>query len=143
VSEDEFERMIEDGELMEHAVVYGEHKGIPKKQVREALTSGKDVLMRIDVQGARTIREMEPEAVLIFLTTCNEDELVSRLKARRTESEEKLQLRIETAHEEFKRIPEFDYKVVNREDQLDESVKTILAIVEAEHHRTHPRKVTL
>jgi guanylate kinase len=143
VSEDEFQRMIEEGELLEHAIVYGEHKGIPKKQVREALASGKDVVMRIDVQGARTIREMDSGAVLIFLTTCNEDELVGRLRARRTESEEKLQLRIETVHEEFKRIPEFDYKVVNREDELDETVDTILAIIEAEHHCTHPRKVTL
>lgn len=143
VSEDEFKRMIEADELLEHALVYGEHKGIPKKQVREALVSGKDVVMRIDVQGAETIREMEPDAVLIFLTTCNEGELVRRLKERRTESAEKLQLRIESTHEEFKRIPVFDYKVVNRENQLDETVKTIQAIVEAEHHRTHPRKVTL
>ena len=143
VSEDEFKRMIEADELLEHALVYDDHKGIPKQQVREALASGKDVVMRIDVQGAATIRQLEPEALLIFLTTCDEAELVNRLKTRRTESEEKLQLRIDTAHQEFKRIPEFDYKVVNREDQLEETVKSILAIVEAEHHRTNPRKVTL
>jgi guanylate kinase len=143
ISADEFKRMIEADELLEYALVYGENKGIPKQQVREALSSGKDVVMRIDVQGARTIKALEPDAVLIFLTTCDEDELANRLKTRHTESEEKLKIRIETAHQEFKRLPEFDYKVVNRENQLDETVDTILAIIEAEHHRTRPRKVTL
>lgn len=143
VSEDEFQRMIDNDELLEHAVVYGDNKGIPKEQVREALASGKDVVMRIDVQGAETIRRLEPDALLIFLTTCDEPELVNRLRARHTDTEEALKVRIATTHEEFKRIPEFDYKVVNREDELDETVNTILAIVEAEHHRTHPRKVNL
>jgi guanylate kinase len=99
--------------------------------------------MRVDVQGAGTIRELEPDAVLIFLATTDEEELINRLKARRTESREKLDLRLETAHQEFKRIHEFDYKVVNRENKLDETVDTILAIIQSEHHRTTPRKVTL
>jgi guanylate kinase len=143
VSQKEFKRMIDAGELLEHALVYDDYKGIPKQQVREALASGKDVVMRVDVQGAGTIRSLEPDALLIFLTTSDEEELVSRLKARRTESEEKLKLRLETAHKEFERIPEFDYKVVNRDNQLDEAVDTILAIIHAEHHRTVHRKVSL
>jgi guanylate kinase len=143
VSEEEFKRMIEANELLEHALVYDDYKGIPKEQVRDALASGKDVVMRVDVQGASTIRSLEPDALLIFLTTTDEEELVDRLKARRTESEEKLKLRLETAHKEFKRIPEFDYKVVNAENRLDEAVDTILAIIKAEHHRTVHRKVTL
>lgn len=143
VSEEEFKRMLEADELLEHALVYDDYKGIPKQQVREALASGKDVVMRVDVQGASTIRSLEPDALLIFLTTSDEEELVNRLKARRTESPEKLKLRLETAHKEFERIGEFDYKVVNRENQLDEAVDTILAIIKAEHHRTVHRKVTL
>jgi len=143
VSEKEFKRMIEADELLEHALVYDDYKGIPKQQVRDALASGKDVVMRVDVQGAGTIRSLEPDALLIFLTTSDEEELVNRLKARRTESEEKLKLRLETAHKEFERIPEFDYKVVNRDNQLDEAVDTILAIIHAEHHRTKHRKVSL
>ena len=143
VSEGEFKRMIEADELLEHALVYDDYKGIPKQQVRDALASGKDVVMRVDVQGAGTIRSLEPDALLIFLTTSDEEELVNRLKARRTESEEKLKLRLETAHKEFERIPEFDYKVVNRDNQLDEAVDTILAIIHAEHHRTKHRKVSL
>lgn len=130
-------------ELLEYAIVYNDYKGIPKEQVRQALASGKDVLMRIDVQGAETIRELSPEAVLIFLTTQDEDELVNRLKARKSESPEGLNLRIATARQELKRIKEFDYVVVNREDMLDETVDKILAIIQAEHQRVNPRKVTL
>jgi len=143
VSEEEFKRMLEADELLEHALVYDDYKGIPRQQVRDALASGKDVVMRVDVQGASTIRSLVPDALLIFLTTSDEEELVNRLKARRTESPEKLKLRLETAHQEFKRITEFDYKVVNRENQLDEAVDTILAIIRAEHHCTIHRKVTL
>ena len=143
VSFDEFAEMIEMDELLEYAIVYNDYKGIPKEQVRQALASGKDVLMRIDVQGAATIRELSPEAVLIFLTTQDEDELVNRLKARKSETPEGLNLRIATARQELKRIDEFDYVVVNREDLLDETVDKILAIIQAEHQRGNPRKVTL
>jgi len=66
VSREEFERLIEAGELLEHAKVYSDYKGIPRRQVKEALESGKDVIMRLDVQGAMTIRRLCPEAVLIF-----------------------------------------------------------------------------
>ncbi len=143
VSREEFARMIEQGELIEYALVYNDYKGIPKAQVREALASGKDVVMRVDVQGAATVRRLCPEAVLIFLTTETEEELVRRLRRRKTESEEDLKLRIAMARKELERLPEFDYVVINREGQLDETVDTILAIIRAEHHRIPHRKVTL
>jgi len=143
VSHDEFAEMIEHNELLEYAIVYNDYKGIPKAQVRQALASGKDVIMRIDVQGAATIRSLCPEAVLIFLTTGSEGELVTRLTARKTETPEGLKLRIATARKEMQRIVEFDYVVTNPEDQLDEAVDTILAIIHAEHHRVEQRKVTL
>jgi guanylate kinase len=143
VTKDEFEQMIEAQALIEHALVYGEYKGIPKDQVYDALHSGQDVLMRIDVQGAATIRKIYPEALLIFLSTRSEDELTERLKARRTETPEKLALRLETAREELQQVGLFDYYVVNAEDQLDQAVETILAIIHAEHHRTTPRQVSL
>lgn len=143
VSKDEFASMIDKGELIEYALVYKDYKGIPKQQVREALASGKDVVMRVDVQGAATVRKLVPDAVLIFLTTKNEDELVSRLKERRTEKPEELALRISTARQELKRIDEFDYVVVNREFQLDETVDIIRAIIRAEHQRVLHRKVSL
>jgi guanylate kinase len=143
VSHDEFAEMINQDELLEYAIVYNDYKGIPKQQVRQALESGKDVVMRIDVQGAATIRELSSDALMIFLTTQDEQEMVRRLSARKTETPEGLNLRIATARQELKRIVEFDYVVINREDQLDDAVDTILAIIHAEHHRVTPRKVTL
>jgi guanylate kinase len=143
ISSEKFTQMIEEDELLEYAIVYDDYKGIPKDQVRQALASGKDVVMRIDVQGAATIREISPEAVLIFLTTQNEEEMIGRLKQRKTETTDGLTKRIKTAREELKRVDEFDYVVINRDDHLDEAVNTILAIIRAEHHRTIPKKVTL
>lgn len=143
VSQDEFARMIDEDELLEYAIVYTDYKGIPKSQVRQALASGKDVIMRIDVQGAETIRKLCPEALLIFLTTQNQEELVNRLHERRTESDDGLSLRIATARQELKRIEEFDYVVVNRAEQLDTTVDIIVSIILAEHHKVQGRKVTL
>lgn len=143
VSKEEFARMIEANELIEYAIVYNDYKGIPKQQVREALASGKDVIMRLDVQGAETVRKLAPEAVLIFLTTRNEEELVARLHKRKSDSAEDLSLRIATARQELKRAAEFDYGVINADGRLDEAVEAVIAIIRAEHHRIHPRKVSL
>jgi len=143
LSEDEFARMIDEGELLEYAIVYQDYKGIPKDQVRQALDSGKHVIMRIDVQGAATIRKLAGDALLIFLTPETETELVDRLKKRKTETKESLNLRIATARQEMRKIDIFDYVVVNREDELDQTVDTIEAIIEAEQHRIQQRKVDL
>jgi guanylate kinase len=143
LSHDEFARMINADELLEYAIVYTDYKGIPKSQVRQALDSDKDVIMRLDVQGAETIRKLCPDALLIFLTTQDQDELIARLHERKTDSGEGLNLRIATARQELKRMEEFDYLVVNRADQLDTTVDTIVSIILAEHHKVHGRKVTL
>jgi guanylate kinase len=143
VSKEEFARMIEQEELIEYAIVYNDYKGIPKQQVREALAAGRDVVMRLDVQGAATVRKLAPEAVLVFLTTESEAALVKRLKMRQTETAENLSLRIATARQELKRAAEFDYVVVNADGRLEETVDTVLSIIQAEHHRVNPRKVTL
>ena len=142
-SKDQFAEMIERGELMEYALVYDDYKGIPKEQVQKALASGADVVMRLDVQGAATVRRLSPEALMIFITAESQAEMVQRLEARMTESPEGLKLRIATARQEMQRLGEFDYAVVNAEDRLDDTVDTILAIIKAEHCRVHPRKVTL
>ena len=143
LSKEEFAHMIDTGELIEYAIVYNDYKGIPKQQVREALASGQDVIMRLDVQGAATVRKLAPEAVLVFLTTQSEQELVDRLLARKTEAAEDLSLRIATARQELKRATEFDYVIVNSDGQLDETVDLVKAIIDAEHHRVVPRKVSL
>src|SRR5574342_610369 len=141
VSKEEFARMIEQDELIEYAIVYSDYKGIPKQQVRDALASGKDVVMRLDVQGAETVRKLAPEAVLIFITTESEEELVRRLRQRETETSDSLAIRIATARKELKRVEAFDYVLVNHDFQLDETVDTIRAIIQAEHHRVRPRRV--
>ena len=143
VSEQEFAEMLKKGELLEHAIVYGQHKGIPKKQVQEALASGKDVVMRIDVQGAATIRNLVPEAAFVFLTASSEEELIHRLKTRKTETPEGLKRRIAIAREEMNRLDEFDYVVVNRDNHLDDTVRTIAAIITAEKCRVKQRKIEL
>ncbi len=143
VSKEEFARMIENDEMFEYALVYNDYKGNSKKQVRDALASGKDVVMRLDVQGAATVRKLAPEAVLIFLTTESEEALVKRLKARQTETPDNLSLRIATARKELKRAAEFDYVIVNADGHLEETVDTVVAIIQAEHHRVNPRKVSL
>jgi guanylate kinase len=143
VSKEEFARMIEQDELIEYAIVYNDYKGIPKQQVRDALVSGQDVLMRLDVQGAATVRKLAPEAVLIFLTTQSEEELVNRLKGRKTEKPGELSLRIATARQELKRVAEFDYVIVNSDGCLEHTVETVEAIIRAEHQRVNPRKVSL
>jgi guanylate kinase len=142
-SQDEFARMIDEGELLEYAVVYKDYKGIPKSQVREALASGKNVIMRIDVQGAETVRKLSQDALLIFLTPQNDEELINRLKKRNTETKESLKLRIATTRQEYKKIDLFDYVVVNKDECLDQTVDTIEAIILAEQHRVDQREVNL
>ncbi len=142
-SEEDFSKMIHNGELLEHALVYKEHKGIPKAQVRQAMTTGKDVILRLDVQGARTIRKLCPDALMIFLSPQDEEEMINRLRERKTESPQELELRIATARQEMAHLDVFDYVVINREDCLDETVDTIISIIVAEHHRVKPRVVSL
>lgn len=143
MSHDEFAQMIEDDELLEYAIVYNDYKGVPKQQIRDALASGRDVIMRVDVQGAATIRKLLPEAIFIFLTAESEEALVNRLRERKSETAEGLNLRIATARQEIKRVNEFDFCVVNAEGRQEEAVDTILAIIEAEHHRVQQRIISL
>ena len=143
VSKDEFARMIEENELIEYAIVYGDYKGIPKAQVREALASGKDVVMRLDVQGAESVRKLAPEALLIFITCESEEELEHRLRERKTESADSLSLRIATARKELQRLEAFDYVIINHDFHLDDTVEKVRAIILSEHLRVHHRKVDL
>jgi guanylate kinase len=138
-----FEQMIADDALIEWARVYDNYKGIPKSEIREGLASGKDVILRIDVQGAATIRRLAPEAVLIFLAPGRFDELRTRLRWRRTESPDELERRLEVARREMEEVDRFDYVVINSEDRLDDAASQIRAIVAAEKHRVRVRRVSL
>jgi guanylate kinase len=138
-----FEEMIDQGEFLEYAWVYSAYKGVPKSQVREALASGEDVVMRLDVQGAETVHNLCPDAILVFLTANSQEEWLHRLKDRRSETIEELKLRVETAKEEYDKLDLFDYIVINKENELDHTLDVIESIISAEHHRVNPREVQL
>ena len=143
VSKERFEEMIARGELLEWAEVYGHYKGIPKREVVQALQSGRDVILRIDVQGAATIKRLVPGAVFIFLAPGYFDELRNRLKWRRTESPDQMEQRLAMARREMEALDDFDYVVINREDHLDDAVGQIRNIMSAEKQRVRPRRVVL
>ncbi len=143
VSTGRFEEMIANNELIEYSWVYNAYKGIPRKQVVEAFASGKDVILRIDTQGAQKIRRLFPDSVQIFLIPRTEEELKERIRKRGTENEAEIQGRLAMAKEELKCISSFDYLVVNENDYLERTISAIEAIIDAEHHRVHQRKIDL
>lgn len=136
VTPDEFERMVAAGELLEYALVYGQYKGNQRQRIRQALASGADTIMRLDVQGAATVKRLVPGCVTIFIVPPSLDVLKQRLQGRGTDSPEQLERRLDTALCELSRAPEFDYIVVNQEGRLDEAVETIKAIILAARHRS-------
>jgi len=143
VSGQEFERMIADDELLEHAWVHDNYKGVPKQQIRQAMASGRDVIMRVDPQGAATLRKIVPEATFVFLMAESEDALRERLTTRNSETADAFDLRIDVARGELARIDEFDFCVVNRQGRQQDAVQDILSIVRAEKHRVGRRPVRL
>ena len=136
-----FLKMKERDDLLECAQVYDYWYGVPRNQVRQGLQDGKDVILKVDVQGADTVRELAPEALFIFMIPSSLDELKSRLTKRETETPSQVDLRLSNAQSELGRVGEFDYRVVNREGQLEQAVAEIDAIITAEKCRTRPRVV--
>jgi guanylate kinase len=143
VSMETFQKMIKNKELLEWANVYGNRYGVPKEPVKRALDRGQDIIVKVDVQGAATIKKIIPQAVFIFLTPPSMEELATRLKQRQTESPSDLALRLKTAEEEMKQLPLFDYVVVNKEEEIDQAVSEIGAIITAEKRRVTPREISL
>ena len=138
-----FTEMMERNEFLECAEVYGRWYGVPRSQVRLALDSGKDVFLKIDVQGAETVRRMVAEAVSIFMAPGTFEELRRRLASRMTESSTELEIRLKVAKEELLRVNEFDYRVINADGDLGRAVADIDAIIAAEKCRVVPRRVKL
>ena len=128
-----FERMIADDELVEYACYVNHYYGTPRAYVEEMLSRGRDVILEIEIQGARKIRKQFPEAVLLFVTTRNGQVLKERLTKRGTESPEVIGQRLKRAAQESEGIEEYDYLVVN--DELEVCVEEIHAIIESEHRR--------
>ena len=143
ISEASFQKMIADKELLEWANVYSNWYGVPKKPLKQALDRGQDVMVKVDIQGANTIKKILPEAVFIFLIAPSMQELTARLRQRNTESKTDLDLRLKTANEEMKKLHSFDYIVVNKQEQIDSVVSDIKAIITAEKLRATPREYNL
>ena len=143
LDEDTFAKMRERDEFLECAQVYGRWYGVPRNQVRNGLKSGRDVILKIDVQGAETVRRLIPEAVSIFMLPASLDELRARLAGRMTETSADMDLRLKIAQEELARASDFDYRVVNRDNCLDQAISDIDSIISAEKCRMKPRMAQL
>ena len=143
ISPGRFQKMVDQGEFLEHAEVYGRRYGVPRPPVREALARGQDVIVKTDVQGAATIKGAAPEAVLVFLAPPSLEELERRLRSRQTDSPEQVKLRIQTARRELEQLANFDYVVVNHRDGIPETVARLQAVVAAERCRVPPRRVSV
>ncbi len=134
ITREEFEIMLAAGEFLEHAEVFGNYYGTARRFLRDAEASGKDLLLDIDVQGAKQIKEKIPESVSVFVLPPSRDELEKRLRRRShaegAENEEIIQRRLHTATKEIENYPEYDYILVN--DRLEQSIDELKAIVLAE-----------
>jgi guanylate kinase len=145
-SPEEFARMRDADELLEYAQVHGHWYGVPRMPARELLAAGQDVLLKIDVQGAATMRRKVPDAVFIFLAPESLEDLEQRLLLRSQETQEtavERHVRLQNALYELEQQSWFDYVVVNRAGHLDEAVEQVKAIVIAEHCRVRPRNIVL
>jgi guanylate kinase len=133
ISRAEFEARIHRGEFLEYAEVFGNYYGTHGEVLEQAQREGKDLILDIDVQGARQLKESIPEAVSIFILAPSRDILEQRLRARSEDSEEVIQRRLRDAAQEIRNYRQYDYVLVNH--QVEESVSTLTAIIKAERVR--------
>lgn len=134
ISHEEFERKIENGDFLEYAKVrYGEYFGTPKENIDNLLESGKDVILEIDVQGAKQIKEKLPETILIFIMAPSMEEVKRRIKARGAETAKQIVDRFQTAYKEINEVNKYNYVVVN--DHLEEAIQKVEAILISEKCR--------
>lgn len=141
LSVERFDQMVRHGEMLEWASVYNNYYGVPRFAVVDALKSGKDVVVKVDVQGAATIRGAVPEAVLLFIRPPSMDELERRLRSRQSESSAEIAVRLGKAVHEYGQLPIFDYVLTNHAGRIDEVVDQVRAIITAEKLRVNPRRV--
>lgn len=133
ISREEFEEKIKNNEFLEYATVHGEYYGTPKKEIEDILETGTDVILEIEVQGAKQIKEMFPETILIFILAPSFEEVKRRIKARGVENNEQIIKRFKTAYQEINEIPKYNYVVVN--DEVDLAVLKVESILVAQKCR--------
>ena len=128
VSEQQFQEKAESGELLEHAIVHGTHSyGTPRGEVADAIASGRDVLLEIDLQGARQVKRNLPEAKLVFIAPPSWEELVRRLTGRGTENASQVEHRLATARVELEAREEADFVIVN--DRIEDTAQALIALI--------------
>jgi len=127
-----FEQMIRDGEFLEWANVYGNLYGVPRKMIEDAVAAGRDAIVKVDIQGAATIKRLKPEAISIFIAPPSMDELQRRLVERKTETGADLNLRLKTAQGEMETASSFDHVVISHNNRIDEAIREIEFIIERE-----------
>ena len=135
MEESEFKLSLDQNEFLESANVYERWYGVPKSQVSEPLKNGLDVILKVDIQGAATIKSLIPQAISIFMIPGTLNDLENRLRTRMTESEEQLKLRLEVAKTELTKLNNFEYYIINEEDNLESTVRQIDTIITAEKQR--------
>jgi guanylate kinase len=143
VDRERFQELIDSNELLEHAEVYGNMYGVPKQQVREALAAGRHVMIRVDVQGAERIRQLVKDALLIFIMPPDLQSLQARLEDRGVDALEAITERRSKAIDEMNDADWFDVSIVNHDDRLDEAVREVINVIDAESERESPRNFNL
>ena len=133
IEKEEFTKMIENGEFLEYAQIYDNFYGTPKAAIIECLEKGQDVILEIEMQGARQIKEVYPEGVFIFVLPPSLEELNSRIVGRGTETQEEIEKRFSCAFEEINQIVNYDYFIVN--EDIEKSVSDVEAIICAEKNK--------
>ena len=133
IEKEEFTKMIESGEFLEYAQIYDNFYGTPKAAIIECLEKGQDVILEIEMQGARQIKEVYPEGVFIFVLPPSLEELKSRIVGRGTETQEEIEKRFSCAFEEINQIVNYDYFIVN--EDIEKSVSDVEAIICAEKNK--------
>lgn len=133
IEKEEFTRMVENGEFLEHAQIYDNFYGTPKAAIIECLEKGQDVILEIEMQGARQIKEVYPEGVFIFVLPPSLEELKSRIVGRGTETQEEIEKRFSCAFEEINQIVNYDYFIVN--EDIEKSVNDVEAIILSEKNK--------
>jgi guanylate kinase len=143
LSNEEFVARMEQNDFLENALVYGNRYGVPRSPIVEGLEQGRDVIIKVDVKGAATLRRLIPNTISLFLTPESMPALLERLRDRKTDDPDVLMRRFTTATAELAEVEHFDYVVFNEDGKLDSAVEQICNIVAIEHHKVHQPEITV
>ena len=143
LTKEEFESRMAENDFIENALVYDNHYGVPRSPIVQGLEQGRDVIIKVDVKGAATLRRLIPNTISLFLTPESMPALLERLRDRKTDDPDVLMKRFTTATDEIKEVENFDYVVFNEDGQLAAAVEQIVNIISVEHRKVHQPDIEL